>query len=48
MPVHNDNKIVGVLDVDSEEVGKFTEEDSFYLEKIMKILGDMHQFDGIV
>ena len=48
MPVYNDNKIVGVLDVDSEEIGNFTEEDTVYLEKIMKILGDMRQFDGIV
>ena len=38
VPIHVDGKIWGVLDIDSPNVGRFTEEDKTGLERFVKIL----------
>lgn len=38
VPVYQNNKIVGVLDVDSEHLSHFDEIDQLYLEKIVALL----------
>ena len=38
LPIHVDGKIWGVLDIDSPDVGRFTEADKLGLEKIVKVL----------
>lgn len=38
LPIHVDGKIWGVLDIDSPEIGRFTEEDREGLEKFVKEL----------
>ena len=38
VPVYQHNKIVGVLDVDSEHLSQFDEIDQLYLEKIVALL----------
>lgn len=38
VPIHKDGKIFGVLDIDSPELGRFTEEDKDGLEKLVKII----------
>lgn len=38
VPIHKDGKIYGVLDIDSPDLGRFTEEDKDGLEKLVKII----------
>lgn len=38
VPIHKDGKIYGVLDIDSPEIGRFTEEDAKGLEEFVRIL----------
>ncbi len=38
VPVYNGSEIVGVLDVDSEQLSMFDETDQFYLEKIVGLI----------
>lgn len=38
VPIHADGKVVGVLDLDSPRIGRFTEEDQAGLEEIARIL----------
>lgn len=38
VPIFKEEKIIGVLDIDSKEVGTFDETDREYLESAMKIL----------
>lgn len=38
IPLIKENKLLGVLDLDSTEFNSFNEEDKFYLEKICKFL----------
>lgn len=38
IPIHADGQIVGVLDLDSPHVGRFTEEDRTGLEEFVRIL----------
>ncbi len=40
VPVFKHNKIIGVLDIDSKEIGTFDEVDARYLERAMEILAD--------
>ncbi|MBQ6310717.1 MAG: GAF domain-containing protein [Bacteroidales bacterium] len=40
VPVFKENKIIGVLDIDSKEVGTFDETDKEYLESAMRILSE--------
>ncbi len=38
VPIHKDGRVVGVLDIDSPSIGRFTEEDKLGLEKFVKVL----------
>jgi GAF domain-containing protein len=38
VPVIRDKKVIGVLDVDSEQQNHFDETDQFYLEKIVELI----------
>lgn len=38
VPIHGDGRIVGVLDIDSPRVGRFTEEDRAGLEAFVRVL----------
>jgi L-methionine (R)-S-oxide reductase len=38
MPIYHNNEVIGVLDVDSEELDQFDEIDAQYLEQIVKLL----------
>jgi len=38
IPLHNKNKIIGVLDVDSDKLNSFDMIDAEYLEKIIKLI----------
>ena len=40
VPIFKGNKIIGVLDIDSKEIGTFDETDREYLESAMKILSE--------
>ena len=40
VPIFKENKIIGVLDIDSKEIATFDNTDKDYLEKAMKILSD--------
>lgn len=40
VPIFKENKIIGVLDIDSKEIGTFDETDREYLESAVKILSD--------
>ena len=40
VPIFKGNKILGVLDIDSKEIGTFDETDKEYLESAMKILSE--------
>ncbi|MBR0313563.1 MAG: GAF domain-containing protein [Bacteroidales bacterium] len=40
VPIFKENKIIGVLDIDSKEFATFDNTDKDYLEKAMKILSD--------
>ena len=40
VPIFKQNKIIGVLDIDSKEIATFDNTDKDYLEKAMKILSD--------
>jgi L-methionine (R)-S-oxide reductase len=38
IPVYHNNQVIGVLDVDSEELDQFDEIDAKYLEQVVKLL----------
>ncbi len=38
VPIHKDGQVVGVLDIDSPSIGRFTEEDKLGLEKFVEVL----------
>jgi L-methionine (R)-S-oxide reductase len=38
IPIYHNNQVVGVLDVDSEELDQFDQTDAQYLEQIIKLL----------
>ena len=40
VPIFKENKIIGVLDIDSKEIATFDNTDKDYLEKAMKMLSD--------
>ena len=40
VPVIKEGKIIGVLDIDSKEIGTFDQTDKDYLESAMKILSE--------
>ena len=38
VPIMHNNEVVGVLDVDSDQLNEFDETDQFYLEQIVKLI----------
>ena len=44
VPIHKDGKVVGVLDIDSPNLNRFSEEDKLGLEKFVKALEDVITF----
>ena len=44
IPIHKDGKIVGVLDIDSPSLNRFSEEDREGLEKFVKVLESVTVF----
>ncbi|KIR03556.1 Free methionine-(R)-sulfoxide reductase, contains GAF domain protein [Lachnospiraceae bacterium TWA4] len=42
VPIHKNGEIIGVLDIDSPKVGRFTEEDVIGLEGIVEVLEQMN------
>ena len=38
VPIHKDGRVIGVLDIDSPSIGRFTEEDRLGLEKFVEVL----------
>ncbi len=44
VPIHKDGKVVGVLDIDSPSLGRFTEEDKKGLEDFVKVLEEVTLF----
>lgn len=45
VPIHKDGKVVGVLDIDSPNLNRFSEEDKLGLEKFVKALEDVITFE---
>ncbi len=48
MPIFNNEKTVGVLDLDSREFESFNETDKFWLEKISKIISTKLELEKFV
>ena len=38
IPIHHQNRVIGVLDIDSPDVARFDETDREYLEKLVRLL----------
>ena len=45
VPIHKDGKVVGVLDIDSPKLNRFSEEDKLGLEKFVKALEEVITFE---
>ncbi|MDO4522746.1 MAG: GAF domain-containing protein [Eubacteriales bacterium] len=45
IPIHKNGEIIGVLDIDSPSIGRFTEEDAAGLENVVQILEKMEWID---
>lgn len=41
VPIFKNETVVGVLDVDSDKVDDFDQQDAFYLEKMMTLIGEI-------
>jgi L-methionine (R)-S-oxide reductase len=48
IPIVKDDKLIGVLDLDSSEFGRFTELEKEYLEKSILILTKYIEWDSII
>ncbi|WP_035768636.1 GAF domain-containing protein [Butyrivibrio sp. NC2002] len=44
VPIHKDGKVIGVLDIDSPSLNRFTEEDKAGLENFVKVLEEVTRF----
>ena len=44
VPIHKDGKVIGVLDIDSPSLNRFTEEDKAGLEAFVKVLEEVTVF----
>ena len=44
VPIHKDGQVIGVLDIDSPSLGRFTEEDRIGLEHFVKVLEEVTEF----
>ena len=45
VPIHKDGKVVGVLDIDSPKLNRFSENDKLGLEKFVKALEEVITFE---
>ncbi|WP_033154412.1 GAF domain-containing protein [Pseudobutyrivibrio ruminis] len=45
VPIHKDGKVVGVLDIDSPKLNRFSEDDKLGLEKFVKALEEVITFE---
>ncbi|CBK74954.1 GAF domain-containing protein [Butyrivibrio fibrisolvens 16/4] len=45
VPIHKDGEVVGVLDIDSPNLNRFSEEDKLGLEKFVKALEEVISFE---
>lgn len=45
VPIHKDGQVVGVLDIDSPNLNRFSEEDKLGLEKFVKALEEVITFE---
>jgi len=45
IPIHHNGRVVGVLDIDSPEKGRFTEEDRIGLEAFVRVLEESLPFE---
>ena len=48
VPIVKDDKLIGVLDLDSDEFGRFTEVEKDYLERAIDILNNHINWEGVV
>jgi len=48
IPIFNEDKLIGVLDLDSDEFGRFTEIERDYLERSVDILNKHINWDNII
>ncbi len=44
VPIHKDGSVIGVLDIDSPSIGRFTEEDRSGLEGFVRVLEQVTEF----
>lgn len=44
VPIHKDGKVVGVLDIDSPKLDRFSQEDKLGLERFVKVLENVISF----
>ena len=47
VPIHKDGRVVGVLDIDSPVLARFSEEDEKGLADLVKCIGEKVDFDGL-
>ena len=47
VPIHSEGKVVGVLDIDSPKLSRFSEVDREGLENFVRVLEEMTDFTGI-
>lgn len=47
VPIIKNNKVYGVLDLDSEEIGRFTELEQIYIEKCIEVLNEYIDWEEI-
>ena len=48
VPIHKDGKVIGVLDIDSPSLARFSEEDKKGLELFVKVLEEYTDFTGLM
>ena len=48
IPIIKDGKVYGVLDIDSEEVGRFTELEELYGEKCIEVLSEYIEWEKLI
>ena len=44
VPIHKDDRVIGVLDIDSPSIGRFTDEDRQGLEEFVRVLEQVTDF----
>lgn len=47
LPIHHNGRVVGVLDIDSPTIGRFTETDQIYLEKLVHLIEECCDFSNM-